>query len=246
MATRDANSVPPPQVQDAVIIDIDSSAKALSPSLLLLTRENRRNYLNTCVSLHKAALKGDWGTAKHIFGQYPGFLCASITKGKQTVLHIATAARQTNFVEALVKLIDPEDLKLPDENGNSAFCFAAAVGAIQISKIMLMENPRLLTIRGSENMSPLHIAAVFAQRDMASFLYGETKDMLTEKDRIAIFFTFINTGFCDLALELLKDHTELAVARDKNSETALHVLARMPSTIAGRNPGILKGLLTSC
>ncbi|KAJ0018537.1 hypothetical protein Pint_12215 [Pistacia integerrima] len=245
MATRDANSVPPPQVQDAVIIDIDSSAKALSPSLLL-TRENRRNYLNTCVSLHKAALKGDWGTAKHIFGQYPGFLCASITKGKQTVLHIATAARQTNFVEALVKLIDPEDLKLPDENGNSAFCFAAAVGAIQISKIMLMENPRLLTIRGSENISPLHIAAVFAQRDMASFLYGETKDMLTEKDRIAIFFIFINTGFCDLALELLKDHTELAVARDKNSETALHVLARMPSTIAGRNPGILKGLLTSC
>ncbi|XP_044497675.1 ankyrin repeat-containing protein NPR4-like [Mangifera indica] len=248
------------EIQETVTINIDSSANAPVapneipngasiqsrwPSLLLPSRENRSNYLNTCVALHKAALKGDWGMAKHIFGQYPrSIFCACITKGNQTVLHIATAARQTSFVEELVKLMEPEELTLQDENGNSAFCFAAAVGAIQIAKIMLMKNPRLLTIRGSENMSPLYIAAVFAQRDTASFLYRETKDMLTEKDRIAIFFTFINTGFCDLALEMLKDHPDLAVARDRNSETALHVLARKPSTFAGRNAGLLKGLIT--
>lgn len=53
--------------------------------------------------------------------------------------------------------------------------------------------------------------------------------------------------FClDLALEMLKDHPDLAVARDRNSETALHVLARKPSTFAGRNAGLLKGLITLC
>lgn len=53
--------------------------------------------------------------------------------------------------------------------------------------------------------------------------------------------------FClDLALEMLEDHPDLAVARDRNSETALHVLARKPSTFAGRNAGLLKGLITLC
>ncbi|KAJ0018531.1 hypothetical protein Pint_12213 [Pistacia integerrima] len=104
-----------------------------------------------------------------------------------------------------------------------------------------------MTIRGAENVTPLYMAALFAQRDMASFLYGkdDTKKALTVEDRKAIFFTYIRTGFYDLALNLLKDHPELAVARDMNCDTALHVLARMPSTFARKDRGLLEGLISS-
>lgn len=52
-------------------------------------------------------------------------------------------------------------------------------------------------------------------------------------------------NFSDLALKLLEDHSGLAVARDGNYETALHVLARKPSAFASRNQGLLTRLMHS-
>ncbi|KDO77346.1 hypothetical protein CISIN_1g044420mg, partial [Citrus sinensis] len=211
--------------------------------------ENRNVYLNICVPLQKAALKGNWPTAKHLLGNEDprSILCAGIAKGYETLLHLAAGARQTGFVEELLKLMKPEDLTLQDRNGNTAFCFAVAAGSIHIAKIMLKKNERLLTMRGGENMTPLYMAAVLAQRDMALYLYDDAKakDNLTPEDQNALFFTCISTDLHDLALKLLEDHSGLAVARDGNYETALHVLARKPSAFASRNQGLLTRLMHS-
>ncbi|KAJ0016867.1 hypothetical protein Pint_12142 [Pistacia integerrima] len=77
--------------------------------------ENSNLYLNNGVPLHKAALKGDWKSAKKLLEKDPTMLCAGITKGNETVLHIAAGARQTGFVEGLIKLIQSEDLTLQDQ-----------------------------------------------------------------------------------------------------------------------------------
>ena len=51
----------------------------------------------------------------------------------------------------------------------------------------------------------------------------------------------------DLALKILDRDTSLALARDANNETALHVLARKPSTIANKSYlGIWKRSINSC
>ena len=51
----------------------------------------------------------------------------------------------------------------------------------------------------------------------------------------------------DLALKILEREPSLALARDANGDTALHVLARKPSTIANkRQLGIWKRCINSC
>ncbi|KAH7569656.1 hypothetical protein JRO89_XS06G0232300 [Xanthoceras sorbifolium] len=137
-------------------------------------------------------------------------LRASITEGEKTVLHVATEAKQTAFVEELVNLMEPEDLILQDIKHNTAFCFAAAAGNIQIAKIMLTKNASLPKIRGCEGLTPLYMAVI-------NDLY-------------------------DIALKLLEDDKDLAVARDQNHETALHILARKPLASDCRSLGLLKRL----
>ncbi|KAJ0016555.1 hypothetical protein Pint_12175 [Pistacia integerrima] len=174
-------------------------------------------------------------------------LCAGITKGHETVLHIAAGARQTGFVEELIKLIQSEDLTLQDKKENTAFCCAAAAGATDIARIMLKKNPSLLTIRGGEKMMPVFLAALLAQGEMASFLYelSQAKHVFQWEDEIALFFTCLTNGLYDLALKMLKGDPKLAMARDRNSETALHVLARKPSIFSDKNQGIFRRLINS-
>ncbi|XP_031278610.1 ankyrin repeat-containing protein NPR4-like [Pistacia vera] len=217
------------------------------PSLHLLSRENSNLYLNNCVPLHKAALKGDWKSAKKLLEKDPTMLCAGITKGHETVLHIAAGARQTGFVEELIKLIQSEDLALQDKKENTAFCCAAAAGATDIARIMLKKNPSLLTIRGGEKMMPVFLAALLAQGEMASFLYelSQAKHVFQWEDEIALFFTCLTNGLYDLALKMLKGDPKLAMARDRNSETALHVLARKPSIFSDKNQGLFRRLINS-
>ena len=51
----------------------------------------------------------------------------------------------------------------------------------------------------------------------------------------------------DLALKILDRDTSLALARDANNETALHVLARKPSRIANNSQlGIWKRCVNKC
>ena len=120
---------------------------------------------------------------------YRSIICAAITEGHQTVLHVATGAKQTSFVQRLLNFMDPEDLMLQEENGNTTFCFAAAVEAVDISNLMLKKNPSLLGIRGSENIPPLYFPALFGQMGTASFLFHKSKKELITEDRKVIFIT---------------------------------------------------------
>lgn len=146
------------------------------------------------VPLYKAALRGDWGTAKTILEQDPSLLTACISKGGQTVLHFAAGTKYVHFVEALVGMMRDEDLELRDDKENTAFCSAVATGAVQVAQIMLRRNKNLATIRGGEKMTPLYMAAMFGRSEMALCLYSKSVESLEEGDRIGIFFTSINTG----------------------------------------------------
>ncbi|KAJ7969325.1 Ankyrin repeat-containing protein [Quillaja saponaria] len=206
-----------------------TSAQSQNPSLHLLdnTREAREKYLTLCVPLYKAALRGDWKTARSIFSEDKTTLNASITKGWETVLHVAAGANRVHFVEELVKLIDENDLALKDYKKNTAFCFAAAVGNVEITEIMSQKNPCLPTIRGGAGVTPLYMSILQGQREMALYLYPKTIEVLEEGDWNMLFFTCIKTRLYDLAFKMFEDnYSYLGLARDDNNETGLHVLAR--------------------
>ncbi|KAI5311414.1 PREDICTED: ankyrin [Prunus dulcis] len=206
----------------------------------------RQKYFRLCVPLYKAALKGDWKTAKQIISIDNTIVRACITKGWQTALHVAAGARHVHFVKELVKFLNQEDLVLQDQKGNTAFCFAAAAGTLPVAKIMIQKNPTLPVIRGGEGMTPLYFATLFGHGEMAVYLYPKIIDVLGEGERAGIFFTCINTDLYEVALKMLHDYSELAVARDTNSDTALHLLAKKPSALAIKSPGAWKSLAYSC
>ncbi|XP_031265674.1 ankyrin repeat-containing protein ITN1-like [Pistacia vera] len=219
------------------------------PSLRLLSGKNKALYFDICVPLNNAAINGDIEEVKRFSMRtkhhHPSVLCTAITKGYETILHVAADAGQTRFVREIVKLMKPEELMLQDINGNTAFCFAVMIGSLQIVQIMLEMNQNLLTIRGGKNMLPLYLAALFGHEEMAKFLYRKAKQYLTKEDRKSTFIVSVLMGLYDFALTLLEDDKELAAARHVQFGTALHMLAQNPSAFVCRSTGPLKRLISS-
>ncbi|XP_028955741.1 ankyrin repeat-containing protein NPR4-like isoform X3 [Malus domestica] len=195
--------------------------------------------------LYKAAMEGNWETTKGILNINPALLTASITKGWQTVLHVAAGAKNNiQIVAELVKMIDEDDLAHQDIKGNTALSFAAAAGTVEIADILIRKNRFLPTIPGGEGMTPLYMAALFGQSEMATYLYPKTYKMLDEMGRNVLFFCCIDHGLYDLAMKLLQDDRTLATARKSDKETALHVLARKSSEFGDQStPGMCRRLI---
>ncbi|XP_062016267.1 ankyrin repeat-containing protein At5g02620-like isoform X1 [Rosa rugosa] len=230
-------------------IDISAdSAQPTRPLPYLLEHINREQYLKTCVALYKYALKGDWEAAERILKKDTKLLRASISRGCETVLHVAAGARRIHFVEKLISMMNVEDLALQDVNGNTALCIAAAAGSLDIVQILIQKNKSLLSIRGGKDMTPAYMAVVLGQSEMAWHLYAESNTMLEKTDRENLFFSCINNCLYDLALPLLNDDRTLATARTKSQKykTALHILARRPSAFGGsQSPGMWSRLINS-
>ncbi|KAI8011826.1 Ankyrin repeat-containing protein ITN1 [Camellia lanceoleosa] len=187
------------------------------------TGEARDQYLPICLPLYQAALKGDWKAANGVIEILPTVIRSSITKGWETALHIAAAAKRIHFVEELVGLMNPEDLELQNSNGNTALCFAAAAGTVRIAEVMINKNECLPMICGSQGMTPLYMAALLGHSDMVWYLYQKTKsEDLSDEDRIGILNTCVSTDLYDVALDILKHHPQLAMARDGNGRKVGH------------------------
>ncbi|XP_031258181.1 uncharacterized protein LOC116116226 [Pistacia vera] len=89
----------------------------------------------------------------------------------------------------------------------------------------------LAQVKGNEEMSPLLLAVLFGHEEITYWLYHLTKTSLKPPDRVELFLALIKNGFHELALQLLKEHKELATAHDEieKKETALHALAQLPA-----------------
>ncbi|KAF5938166.1 hypothetical protein HYC85_025672 [Camellia sinensis] len=221
-------------IQNGPEIQIVISPELITPSCDLLSGEARDKYLDICITLYQAALKDDWNAAKGVIEIFPTVVRSSITQGCETALHIAAAAKRIHFVEELVGRMNREDLELLNSNGNTALCFATAAGTVRIAEVMINKNERLPMIRGSQGMTPLYMAALLGHSDMVWYLYKKTKsEDLSDDDRIGILNTCVSTDLYDVALDILNHHPQLAVARDRDGETTLHVLARKPSAFTG-------------
>ncbi|KAG8635700.1 hypothetical protein MANES_16G055600v8 [Manihot esculenta] len=168
--------------------------------------------------------------------------------GSETVLHIAAGARHTLFVKKLVKKMTPDDLALQNKVGNTALCFAAVSGITEIAKVLVNKNKNLPLVRGSKGATPLYMAVLLGRGDMVRYLYSVTDDKdLSGEDRIGLLVAAITSNLFDVALELIHNHPELALARDGNGETALHVLSRKPTAFySGGHLGLWQRCIYSC
>ncbi|XP_042944435.1 ankyrin repeat-containing protein ITN1-like [Carya illinoinensis] len=200
-------------------------------------RTRRFHFLDTSVCLYQAALKGDWSAAKEVLDKYPKAATYSITRQKDTVLHIAAAAESTDFVKELVKRMNPSDLEIKNRSNNTAICYAAASGIVAIAEEMVNKNNQLPQIRVSiESVTPLYMAALHGRRNMVSYLYSVTPfEDLTPPERIDILVVCISTDLYDIALKILKRDPELATMKNAYGKIALQELAKKPDAIGSRS-----------
>ena len=153
-------------------------------------------HFTVCIPLYKAAMKGDWETAKGIFEMFPPALRMTITQGMDTALHIAAAAKRVGFVEEMVNMMEPKDLELKNSTTNTALCFAATAGIVKLAEVMVKKNKILPMIRGGRKsrMTPLHMAALLGHSEMVWYLYEKTDhECLTVSDWIGLLNTCIST-----------------------------------------------------
>ncbi|PRQ54698.1 putative ankyrin repeat-containing domain, PGG domain-containing protein [Rosa chinensis] len=186
-----------------------------------------------CLRMYRAALKGDWEEAEETINKDESIVRCGISLGSYTALHVAVGARQVQFVEKLVEKMQPKDLRLQDETSNTAFCLAAAAGSLEIAKIMIRKDPDLPGLLGSKGRTPLYFAALFGHQKMAACLYSLASK---EENLQELFFTCIKSGLYGLASLMLKKNPQFAWQRDKEGQTALHLLAIKPSAFTSKTP----------
>ncbi|XP_062097002.1 uncharacterized protein LOC133802666 isoform X2 [Humulus lupulus] len=208
--------------------------------LLEDSKEARQEYLQTVPPLNKAVLKNDIKTVLRIIKKDSRLLRTAITRAEETILHVAAGAKNLHLVKELVNLMEEDDLALQDCKGNTAFCYATITGSIDIAIILMNKNKNLPLVRGGQGMTPLYMATLFGHSKMSWFLYPITKKILEQGEWMGIFFTCIHSDLYGLALRMLEEDSELAIARDVNNDTALHILARKTYVFCHQTPRLWK------
>jgi ankyrin repeat protein len=155
------------------------------------TLNSSGKYLEQCVPLYKRALVGDWNASKVMIDENNELLNAAITRDYGTLLHVAVGTNHVHFVKELVKLLEPNDLLLQNNKGNTTLCVAAVSGNLQIVVILIKKNGCISKIRGAERMTPLTMAASYGRNDIASYLFNHNIDILEEEEMNALFFICI-------------------------------------------------------
>lgn len=206
--------------------------------------------------LYKAALKGDWESAKSFFDKDKDAVTAKIGKQSRTALHIAVGTGESiHFVQHLVNLMPIEALALGDVDGNTALHIAALVGNTEAAIIMLEKNPALIHIRHYGGRLPVHRAAICARKDTLRHLLDthykvdNTTDpgFLAGQSGVLLLVRVIESRFLDVALELVARYPNLAALKLQDGDSALLAIARKASAFtSGSDLNLWESLIYSC
>nr|GLL49330.1 ankyrin repeat-containing protein NPR4-like [Ipomoea trifida] len=198
-----------------------------------------------CKDLYHAAINGNWKTAEGILRDNPSYARDSITKRKDTLLHIAAVGGNTLFVRKVVEMLKSEELEVVNEYGCTSFYNAVASGVVENAKCMIEMNQNLISIgaggadsNNNNKIAPIYQAALLRHNKMVSYLYTVKPlvDYLDRKDLIKLLVMTIYNDMHDAALKILKDNSQeekyilkdrtIALAKFKGNRSFLHMLVR--------------------
>ncbi|XVE53998.1 hypothetical protein DITRI_Ditri03aG0047400 [Diplodiscus trichospermus] len=188
--------------------------------------------------LYKAAVRGDWDSAKTFFHCHSADLVNPIVSEQlKMALHLAVGTGRSNhFVKKLLDYMQPSDLELKGENGDTALTIAATVGNLEAAKLLVNKNPCLPLIHvyhGGEIALPLHRAIQYNHKEMVLYLLEVmTRDGIQPspydgESGATILILLVLVGFYDVALDLLKKNPGMG-SQVYVGETPLSILAVKP------------------
>ncbi|XP_022892462.1 uncharacterized protein LOC111407291 isoform X2 [Olea europaea var. sylvestris] len=225
------NAQQAPEVVEASIVEQTTMPSQVESPISNANARQWEERNKLCILIYKAASKGDWNEVDTAPRSNKSAGRLEITERGERPLHIAAANKQTAFVHDLVKQLDKEDLKLPNNYGDTTFSFAAISGVVEIAKVMYEKNNALPTIRDKNQLSPIQRAASMGKKKMVQYLYDITpvnKDFKA-KERMDILVALIDSDMYDIALKILEADRYIVRRTPKSTKgSALHALARKP------------------
>ena len=88
-----------------------------------------------------------------------------------------------------------DDLTAENIVGNTALTYAAATGNVNIAKAMLEKNHKLPNL--GSGIKPLYMAVSLGHKQMADYLYPQTKERVREwddKEQAKLFIACVRSG----------------------------------------------------
>ncbi|KAL6199522.1 hypothetical protein ACLB2K_029306 [Fragaria x ananassa] len=142
---------------------------------------------------------------------------------------------------------DPELLTSSITTGGDTVLHIAA-GARHVpfvEKVVELMDEQDLALEDMNGNTAFSIAAAAGSIEIAQIMMKKNKKCWRKPTSNRCFFTCIDNGLYDLAMKMLISNKALAKARDVKQETALHILARMPSEFTSQSPGMWSRLINS-
>lgn len=193
------------------------------------------SYRKACQILCQAAMKDKWSLAEPILKEKPSFVREEISKQRDTMLHLATAARSTRVLRELIKLMDVGDLELKNNDESTAFFVAAVTGTVEIAKAMRERNNNLPNIRGEDGILPIEVAALFGYKDMVSYLFKVTDlDVLSQEERLRLLQATTQSEMYEVSLDIFRKDRQLASKILQGNVDVLHILAHKSLAISNQ------------
>ncbi|KAG9141096.1 hypothetical protein Leryth_001600 [Lithospermum erythrorhizon] len=202
---------------------------------------------NSCILLHgqRKAVNTFLESREEIVRTRIGF-------NGETAFHMAVlSAKEKNVahvVKKILKIMETEFLAIGNSFGTNALHYAAASGNWEITKLIHLKNPGLANAFNNHNLKPIFLAATAGHSDVIKFLLGVTT-LFAEDDHHAssVLKYCIKASLFDIAVDIVQNRCPRAATwdngGDENTQTALEVLAEMPSSDDHKHCSSVKKLL---
>lgn len=132
-------------------------------------------------------MEGDWEAAKEIFEIDYHARTARLNAEGMTALHVAANCGRSEFVEELVRILSPEELKMKDQVGRNALYHVALASSVRAADAIVRKNRDLAQDKEVYHYTPLFYAARWRHpsksEDMLEYLYPVTDhEVYTDPD----------------------------------------------------------------
>ncbi|KAK6122740.1 hypothetical protein DH2020_043520 [Rehmannia glutinosa] len=200
--------------------------------------------------LFQLTMKKKWDEVIEIYKNHSWAQSAKLTKSEETALHVSVSSYNSETIssyggynEIMINSIPERDvfriLSMQNDKGNTPLHLAAAVGWVAICECIASKDRNLISIRNTENETPLFVAAHHGKMEAFLCLHemynkdkaGQEADesLCRRKDGNTILHSAISGEYFRLAYLIISYYPKLVNSVNEEGETPLHVLARKPN-----------------
>ncbi|KAI3947596.1 hypothetical protein MKW92_009755 [Papaver armeniacum] len=176
------------------------------------------------------------GFAREFLVSFPETISCRMSDEGLTLLHSSIIKGKLVLAKYLIDMLSPKALEIKTDNGQLAISLAVKYNNMEMVKLMVDKNRKLLLLQNEYGHIPFVTSAICGDQEMMRYLYSETpmekivyNQILGDKYGAILVTAALRVDLYDVALDLLKLLPGLATVEDNNGMTVFHVLAAKPS-----------------